>query len=187
MLTGGRSASQLYAAWAPMLAATDWQGMLHFYFGDERCVPPEDPDCNYRVAITTLFPQGVPASMFVHRIEAERADADAVARRYQDRLPERIDIVLLSMGDDGHIASLFPFGAGLHETMRRVLPVIGSKLPALRITITPLVLRGAREIFVMAIGEQKRALYTRLRENEVDIDTFPARLVLGGTWIFGGA
>jgi 6-phosphogluconolactonase len=185
MLTGGRSATRLYAAWAPMLASVDRQGIVHFYFGDERCVPPDDPESNHRLALAALFPQGLPAWARMHRIEAEEADVDAAARRYAAALPERLDIVLLSMGDDGHIASLFPHGEGLHESTRRVLPVVGPKAPARRITVTPPVLHDARETFVMALGKHKQALHARLRDDPADIDTFPARLALGGTWIFG--
>jgi 6-phosphogluconolactonase len=185
MLTGGRSAARLYTTWAIKLAAADWQGKVNFYFGDERCVPPDDPDSNYRLALATLFPQGVHASAVLHRIEAEEADGDTVARRYESALPERIDIILLSMGEDGHIASLFPFGEGLYESTRRVLFVRGRTPSDRRITITPPVLSSAREIFVMALGDGKRALHARLFGDVADIDTFPARLVLGRTWIFG--
>lgn len=185
MLTGGRSAAMLYAAWAPKLAFADWQGTVHFYFGDERCVPPDDPDSNYRFVCDALFPHGLPAWAVIHRIEAEDLDADAAARRYAAAIPDRIDILLLSMGDDGHIASLFPYGEGLHESTKRVLPVVGPKLPVRRITVTPSVLLGARETFVMALGRQKLSLHHQALRDPADIDALPARLVLDKTWIFG--
>ena len=152
-------------------------------FGDERCVSPNDPDSNYRFACDALFPHGLLAWAVIHRIEAE--DVDAAARRYAAAIPDRVDILLLSMGDDGHIASLFPYGEGLHESTKRVLPVVGPKLGVRLITVTPSVLLRARETFVMALGRQKLSLHHQALRDPADIDALPARIVLEKTWIFG--
>lgn len=184
MLTGGRSAEKLYLAWA---ALPDFQNLrdVRFYVGDERCVPTEHPDRNYGLVMRTLFSRGLPKGCAIVRMEADHADRDAAAVDYEQQLPEKLDVLLLSMGEDGHIASLFPHSAALHETRRRVVSVTGPKSPFQRLTITPTVIQNAREVFVLALGEQKRAVYEEALRNSADIDAIPARLVLSRTWIFG--
>jgi 6-phosphogluconolactonase len=98
-------------------------------------------------------------------------------------LPDRLVLMLLSMGEDGHIASLFPHSAALKETNKRVLAILGPKPPYQRLTITPTVIRNARHVLVMALGQKKRAIYEEALRNPSDIDTLPARLVLDKTWI----
>ena len=185
MLTGGRSAASLYAAWATSSPnPADWQG-LHFYFGDERCVPPDHIESNYGMVIRKLFPTGVPQGAVMHRMEADASDQDVAADRYAALLPETIDILLLSVGEDGHIASLFPQSASLHEYAKKVIQITGPKAPYQRLTITPNVIKRARYVFVMAISEQKRAVYEKVLQDPGHIDSLPARLVLKRNWIFG--
>jgi len=181
MLTGGRSAAQLYAAWARLPEFSRMTG-VDFYFGDERCVPPSDPDSNFGLAMRILFAAGVPDGCLVHRMEAESTDAVAVAERYGARLPQAIDILLLGIGEDGHIASLFPHSEALQETRRRVVAVVGPKPPARRLTVTPPVIRHAKAVFVLAPAA-KAALRAAARQEPDDVDALPARLVLGATWL----
>lgn len=184
MLTGGRSATQLYEAWSASVHNPSSISGIHFYFGDERRVPPDHPESNYKLAIEALFPKGIPDNVQVHRMESDSPDMDGAADRYAAALPGRIDLLLLSMGEDGHIASLFPHSVALKETNKRVLAILGPKPPYQRMTITPPVIRNARHVLVMALGQQKRALYEEALRNPSDIDTLPARLVLDRTWIF---
>jgi 6-phosphogluconolactonase len=183
MLTGGRSAKYLYEAWSASVHNPSIFSGIHFYFGDERCVPPDHPESNYRLAIDALFPKGIPGKVQVHRMESDSADKDSAADRYATGLPDRMDLLLLSMGEDGHIASLFPHSAALKETNKRVLAILGPKPPYQRLTITPTVIRNARHVLVMALGQKKRAIYEEALRNPSDIDTLPARLVLDKTWI----
>jgi 6-phosphogluconolactonase len=118
-------------------------------------------------------------------MESDSADKDGAADRYATDLPDRMDLLFLSMGEDGHIASLFPHSAALKETNKRVLAILGPKPPYQRLTITPPVIRNARHVLVMALGQQKRALYEEALRNPNAIDTLPARMVLDRTWIFG--
>ena len=185
MLTGGRSAASLYSAWAASEDSPDNLQGMHFYFGDERCVPSDDPRSNYGMAVNRLFPDGVPQGVWFHRMEADSRDLDAAAGRYEDMLPEVIDVLLLSVGEDGHIASLFPHSSALHESTRAVVPIIGPKPPYKRLTITPKVIQCARHIFVLAIGEQKKIIYKKAMQIPDDVDSIPARLVLDKTWIIG--
>ena len=77
-------------------------------FGDERCVPPDHDESNYGMAMQTLFSHGVPIECSVFRMEADAIDIEAAEQRYADLLPDSIDVILLGVGEDGHIASLFP-------------------------------------------------------------------------------
>ena len=81
---------------------------MSFYFGDERCVPPDHDESNYGMEMQTLFSHGVPIECSVFRMEADAIDIEAAAQRYADLLPDSIDVILLGVGEDGHIASLFP-------------------------------------------------------------------------------
>lgn len=184
MLTGGRSARRLYTALRYSLKC-ELIGNINFFLSDERCVPPSDSESNYGLVMQTVFPDGQPDHVRIHRIEADSTNVEAAADRYAALLPEAIDVLLLSVGVDGHIASLFPLSAALSETRRSVVPVTGPNPPFQRLTITPSVIESARQVFVLALGEQKRAVYEETLRDPMDIDTIPARLVLNRTWIFG--
>lgn len=182
MLTGGRSAAQLYTVWARHPGFRSLSGVA-FYFGDERCVPPDHGESNYGLILRTLFASGLPAGCTVHRMEADSADQDAAADRYAAGLPDRIDVLLLGVGEDGHVASLFPRSAVLGETRRGVVAVTGPKPPPRRLTITPLVIRQARSVFVLAVGAVKAAVLAEALRAPEAVAACPARLVLGATWL----
>jgi len=185
MLTGGRSAALLYRTWSDLFELPASLRGAQFYFGDERCVLPNHPESIYRLTLDTLFTTGVPNGVQIHRMEADSLDQNAAAVRYEDLLPEFIDVLLLSMGEDGHIASLFPHSPALREPRRQVVPVTGPKPPFQRLTITPPVIKNARQVFVLALGNQKRAMYEEALRDPEDFEAIPARLVLDRTWIFG--
>ena len=181
MLTGGRSAERLMLSWAELpdfaqLNNTD------FFFGDERCVPPEHEESNFGLAMRTLFRFGIPTGCIVHRIKAESTDKDLVAKLYAKLLPDRIDLMLLGVGEDGHIASLFPGSSVLNET-HKVVPVIGPKPPAERITITSTVIDQSETIIVLASGEGKLASLKGVLCSSASVDQCPARLVQHATWL----
>jgi 6-phosphogluconolactonase len=184
MLTGGRSASSLYRFWSASFIVFTEIPNIKIYFGDERCVPPDHPESNHRMAIDTLFRRGIPATAQVHRMHADAEDLDAAADCYAELLPDAIDVLLLSAGDDGHIASLFPKSPALHENQRLVVPVVDPKTLCQRLTITPPVIRCARKVFVLAQGGVKRAIYEAALQDPEDLDNIPARLVLDRNWIF---
>ena len=182
MLTGGRSAETLYKVWA---SHPDFKRILNvnYYFGDERCVPPNHPQSNYGIAMQTLFRVGIPDCCTVHRIKAENEDRETAADTYASILPKSIDILLLSMGEDGHIASLFPHAAALSENERLVVPVTGPKLPLERLTITPPVIRLAKRLFILSCGEKKTELLRQLAKAPKNYFSLPARLALRGEWV----
>ncbi len=172
----------MYSAWSREFNIYSLEN-VGFYFGDERCVPPDHPESNYGMAMGTLFEAGMPQGCTVHRMEAESYDLEAAADRYAAVLPESIDILLLGVGEDGHIASLFPYSAALHENRRRVLPIIGPKRPCQRLTITPPVILQAHSTVVLAAGAAKAAVLTEALRMPDSIDALPARLVTSGTWL----
>jgi 6-phosphogluconolactonase len=150
-LAGGNTPRPAYERVAAQL--TDWRN-VHLWFGDERCVPPDDPDSNYRMVRESLIePAGIPADQ-VHRIEGEKDPAEA-ARAYAESLPERLDLAFLGLGEDGHTASLFPGDPRLDDPAP-ARPVIASKPPPQRITLSLAVLRGARERVILADGPGKK-------------------------------
>lgn len=114
MLTGGRSSEQLYLVWAALPFFQNFRD-VRFYFGDERCVPPEHPDSNYGLVMRTLFNRGVPDRYAIFRMDADRAKCDAAAVAYEQQLPNRLDVLILSVGEGGLIESLFPNGDELYE------------------------------------------------------------------------
>jgi len=182
MLTGGRSAERLYRAWRELPDFNQLHSVA-FFFGDERCVPPDDHESNYGLAMRTLFDQGIPYGCSVMRIEAEHPDREGASLRYERLLPSRIDVLLLGVGEDGHIASLFPHGAPLGERARKLVPVVGPKEPRARMTATPVVIAHASSVFVLANGEAKAAVLRRVVAGTEDCDVLPACLVREATWL----
>ena len=179
MLTGGTTGARLYEAWAA--DGTLPAGAVRVLFGDERCVPLDDPESNHGLAMRTLFAGGVPDGWTIEPMRGDWTDRGAAAVDYERHVVEMVDVLLLGMGPDGHVASLFPGGSALRERLRRVVAVTGPKCPYDRLTVTPSVITSAREIFVLATGVEKgRMLRQALALPEGDM-SLPVRLALGGT------
>ena len=187
VLCGGSTIAPVYEHLAALRSVSlQWEAMS-FYFGDERAVPPEHHDSNYRLAYQTLLSK-IPADRErIHRMEAEREDLEKAARDYEALLPSSLDVLLLGMGADGHIASLFPGSPGLEATSRRVVSAFGGNPPVARLTITPRVLTEAREIIVMVNGSAKQAAVARALEGPLDPFACPAQLVRRATWVLDQA
>jgi len=173
-LTGGSAARELYRGLAqPEILAGFDASMIEFYQGDERPVAPSSPDSNWGMASATfLDPAGVPEE-HRHRMHGESADLDAAAREYETLLRERLpledslpifDLVLLGMGPDGHIASLFPDTAALAETSRLVVANWVPKLNSHRLTVTYPVVNAARSIWLIVTGAEKAETVRRAIE-----------------------
>jgi 6-phosphogluconolactonase len=155
---------------------------VHVFFGDERAVPPEHSDSNYRMAKESLLDRVAIPPAQVHRIVAEDPDRDAAARAYEALLPESLDVIVLGIGEDGHTASLFPGSSALREGERRVLPVVGPKPPPERLTITPPVILAARHRVVLASGTGKADAIARALDGPWDPDATPIQLAKRGAW-----
>jgi 6-phosphogluconolactonase len=179
-VSGGATPREVHVALS-RLGGVPWEA-IHVYFGDERCVPPDHPDSNYRMARESLLDRvPIPASN-VHWPVAEVADHDAAASAYEAILPETIDLVVLGIGEDGHTASLFPRSPALAETERRYVPVVGPKPPPERLTLTPRSLAAAGTLVVLAKGRGKADAVARALHGPWDPGGTPAQLAREGVW-----
>lgn len=160
---------------------------VEVYFGDERAVPPTDPASNYRMAREALLDRVDLGAGQVHRMEAEDPDLEAAAARYEALLPERLDVLILGMGPDGHTASLFPGSPLLRETHRRVAPARGPVPPIHRLTITPPVIASARRVAMITAGGAKAKLVAEVRRGSWRPEELPAQLARDGTWLIDRA
>lgn len=180
-LPGGSVATTLF----PLIAReARFLSKAHFFWGDERAVPADDPESNYAAARPLLLdPLGVPPDR-VHRMEAERDDLAAAASAYADEMTRvldggGLDVVLVGVGPDGHVCSLFPGHALLDERTLPVAPVFDSpKPPARRLTLTRPALEAAGLVVVAAMGASKaRAVAAALDD---DASELPVALVKRG-------
>jgi 6-phosphogluconolactonase len=154
VLTGGSTAGDAYRLLAEPehRDRLDW-GSVELLFGDERRVPPDSRDSNYRLVAETLLSGVRPGR--VERMLGEAADPEAEARRYEGLIPERLDVTLLGMGDDGHCASLFPGEPVLDETERLVVPSNAHYPPYERYTLTFPALNRSRLVLFLVLGAKK--------------------------------
>ena len=165
---GGSVAERFFPALA--MAELDWK-KLHLFWCDERAVPPDHPDSNYRVAAELLLNRAPIDPANVHRMKGEMADLDRAAAEYERGLKavlgerSRLDVALLGVGPDGHVCSLFPGHAALEETIRSVVAVVDSpKPPAGRLTLTLTALQDAF-VVIAAFGASKAAVIREALEN----------------------
>lgn len=185
MLTGGNTAENLYKYWASRSQLPS--GAVRFYFGDERCVPPDHKDSNYGMVMRTLLADhGAFSGCHIVRMKGEYPDKEVAATEYEKLLPDEVDVLLLGMGTDAHIASLFPYSQAL-ESERRVVPVRGPVAPVERLTITPKVINKAKSVFLLATGAQKGALLSQAFRDPKDYQEMPVRLTMNGSWLLDEA
>jgi len=160
-LAGGSTPKAMYKLLASPAyrERVEWR-RVEIFFGDERCVPPDHPDSNYRMARQALLDHVPLGADRVHRIAGERPPPEAAAA-YQQALMRacgerpRLDLVLLGMGPDGHTASLFPGTAVLDERNLLAAPVWVDKLESWRVTLTVPVLSAAAHVVIVTAGEEK--------------------------------
>jgi 6-phosphogluconolactonase len=176
-LSGGSTPKALYSLLAANYANFPWNRTFLF-FGDERHVPPTDPESNYRMVNESLLTKISIPPENVFRVPAENPNADAAAADYEaqlrqffevqsgDRLGEfpRFDLILLGMGPDGHTASLFPDSTALDEKSRLVVANWVAKFNTYRITFTFPVLNHAAEVMFMASGADKADMLRQVLE-----------------------
>lgn len=182
-LAGGSTPKDAYALLGlpPLRAALDW-ARVRFFFGDERCVPPDDDQSNYKMARQALFePLGI-SSEHVFRMRGEDVPS-AAARGYADIIKTELgpnpvfDLILLGMGPDGHTASLFPGSDPLEDDELLVRAPYVAKFATYRITLTPRVLCAARRVTIATAGPEKTAALSSVLEGPYDPVRFPVQIV----------
>jgi 6-phosphogluconolactonase len=170
----------------PRLAAcpVDWS-RTEFFFGDERGVPPSDPESNYGQARSLWLDRVAADTRRVHRMQGEREDLEAAAAEHERELlgvlgdPPRLDLVILGAGPDGHVCSLFPGHPALRERSRWVVALPDSpKPPPRRLTLTLPALLQALEVVVMATGAAKASVVRAALEDAAS--DLPLALVARG-------
>jgi 6-phosphogluconolactonase len=169
-LSGGNTPRAVYSLLASEHKELPWD-RIHIFFGDERHVPPDHPDSNFRMASESLLSKVPIPEKNVHRIRAE-LEADAAAKEYEQELREffhlidhdwpRFDLIFLGIGEDGHTASLFPGSKALTEASRRVIANWVEKFKAFRITLTFPVLNHAAEVIFMVSGAGKAQILSEV-------------------------
>lgn len=181
-LAGGRTPARTYRVLARIV--DDWSG-VHCWFGDERCVPLDDPDSNNRLVVENLLENASQPHPTIHPVTGAADDPAAAAAAYEQELraalpgePPRLDIALLGLGEDGHTASLFPNDPVLEEQERLCLSVHGTKPPFERITLTLPILRAARKTIVLAEGAGKAWAIQQLMAGPTT--RIPASMLDGG-------
>jgi 6-phosphogluconolactonase len=191
-LAGGSTPSRLYALLGepPHRAEIPW-ARVELFWGDERCVPPDHADSNYRGVWGSLLRKVDVSPEHVHRMLGEHPDRTEAAREYAREMarafglpaegtPPVFDLVLLGMGADGHMASLFPWSAALTEARRWVMRHAMPMADAERLTLTVPVLNRAREMRVLVAGMDKAGTLAAVLEGPRDPERLPAQLLRPG-------
>lgn len=185
-LSGGGTPQRLYEllARSPYMEQVDW-ARLHVFWGDERCVPPEDIQSNYHQAREALLSRVLIPEKNIHRVQGElepeeAAQAYAVTLRKYASAPlmwPQFDLVLLGMGDDGHTASLFPDSPVEMATPAEAVTGNYQGRPAQRVTLTPQVLNSARCVMFLVAGESKSATLADVLYGDYEPARLPAQRV----------
>jgi 6-phosphogluconolactonase len=190
VLSGGATPRGLYDLLArddaPFRARVPW-ARTEVFWGDERPVPPDHRDSNYRMARESLLAKVPVPAANIHRIHGEAARAEDAAREYESTLrslfaptpDERpaFDLVLLGLGPDGHTASLFPGSDAMHERHRLVIAPWVEKLGAHRITLTPKAINAAALVLFLVSGPEKAPTLAAVIEGEERPFLLPAQAI----------
>jgi 6-phosphogluconolactonase len=184
-LAGGGTPKPIYQrlADAGYAQRIDWS-RVHVFFGDERCVPPEDSRSNYRMAREALLDFVPLPAENVHRIRGEDDPAQAalayeqeIQRLFRTSTPPAFDLICLGMGDNGHTASLFPGTAALREQVRWIVPQYVEVMQTWRVTMTEPLLNAARHVAFLVEGAGKAEMLQRVLYGPFDPDVLPAQMI----------
>jgi 6-phosphogluconolactonase len=188
-LSGGSTPRGLYELLTTPTykSQVDWS-KVEFFWGDERSVPPDNKDSNYRMAHEALLSKLPIGEKQVHRLQAERSDRDQAARDYENDIAKvfgvspagpmpAFDLILLGMGPCGHTASLFPHTTALKETKRWVVVNHVAKFNTDRVTFTAPLINRATHVTFMAAGADKTAALFEVLEGPPNSDEYPSQLI----------
>lgn len=186
-LSGGSTPRPVYESLGRDFGETlDWS-RVHLFFGDERCVPPDHDDSNFKMVSDAWLRYGHIPPQNVHRIHGED-DPQAAAAAYEAELRaffaddvQLFDLNLLGMGDDGHTASLFPRTAVVHELDRWVVPNYVESKAGWRISLTRTAILNSANIMFLVSGTNKAAALQQVLAGPIDVDQYPAQVVARST------
>ena len=185
-LTGGTTVGDGYELLADRFRlSVDWKA-VEFFWGDERCVAPTSPDSNYNLATQMMLSKLDLKPSQIHRIRGEDQPAEA-ASSYERELREtftlsagelpRFDLVLLGVGDNAHIASLFPHTPAIHEARRLAVAVEVNAPQRHRVSLTAPVLNRAAHVMLIVSGANKAQAIKNIFEGPHNPDEYPAQLI----------
>ena len=185
-LAGGSTPAATYELMATRFhLSVDWKE-VHFYWGDERCVPPDDEASNFAMANRTMLSRLTLQPGQVHRIHGEMPPLEAAAR-YEEELRAhfglaggefpQFSLVLLGLGDNAHTLSLFPGIPAIHEQERMAVAVEVDAPQRWRVSLTAPVVNNAAHTIFMVTGEAKAVAVKDVLEGPRDVDRFPAQLI----------
>jgi 6-phosphogluconolactonase len=187
-LSGGSTPRSLYSLLAANARTVLPWAQMFFFWGDERHVPPTDPESNFHMANEAMLAVIPVAASNIFRVPAENPDANAAAQAYEQTLQKffqlqpgefpHFDLILLGLGPDGHTVSLFPETAALQEKSRLVVANWVEKFKTSRITFTLPVLNAARSVVFLVSGTEKApTLHAVLEDKAATGERYPAKLV----------
>ena len=197
-LSGGSTPKRLYE----LLASPSWRdripwSKIDFFWGDERYVPPTDSSSNYRMTNEAMLEKvNVPAGR-IHRVPTELEPPETAAESYENEIkrvlptsgsavPE-FDLVLLGLGTNGHVASLFPFQPALHEKSKLVISEYIEEVKMTRISLTFPVINSAKDILFLSLGPDKASVIQEVLTGKPDPERLPAQYVQAehgkATWL----
>lgn len=197
-LSGGSTPNAMFSVLAaePFLDTVPWSS-IYFFWGDERCVPPDHPDSNYRMTNEALLSKVSVPTENIFRIPADLPDPERAAEEYAATLTRfflagpganrtgtaplsdvpRFDLVFLGMGPDGHTASLFPHTTALQAGEQIAVANYVEKFKAHRITLTAATINNARNVTFLAAGEDKAETLRNVLEGSYQPDVYPSQLI----------
>jgi 6-phosphogluconolactonase len=183
-VSGGSTPKKLFALLGTLYRNEIQWKHVHFFWVDERCVPKEHAENNYKTAYDALISKVSIPEKNIHRIRGEN-DPDHEALRYEGELKNSFgksvfpffDLIILGMGEDGHTASLFPGLESIDETKRLAIPVYVERLRSQRITLTLHVLNNAKQVLFLVSGSSKAHVIADILKNTARKTMYPAGLV----------
>jgi 6-phosphogluconolactonase len=190
-LTGGATPASTYELLATRFQlSVDWKE-VQFFWGDERCVPPDDPASNFGMANRTMLSRLPLRPEQIHRMRGEEEPVQAASEYERDlrnffRLEQPGDfpsfnLILLGLGENAHMASLFPHHPALHEKTRLAVAVEVEAAPSRRISLTVPVINSGERVMFLVSGEKKAQAVRNVLQGSEDLERYPAQLVKPGS------
>ena len=184
-LSGGTTPRKLYTLLGSDIFRNeiDWSN-IHFFWVDERCVPGDDEESNYKLAYDTFLSKVSVRTSNIHRIRGEEGPDEAASEYERDMRAffgtsgfPVFDLIMLGIGEDGHTASLFPGTISLEEKTRLAVPVYTKKLKSNRVTVTLPVLNNADQIIFLVAGRSKTHIVRSVLAGDKKRKQYPAGLI----------